>query len=82
MLKVKQYYSTDSIHQCHPVPGAREGVQALRDLGYRLIIVTARTRSTHGKSWEWVEKHFPGESNTIKYQGSSLKRLNPHFDCS
>ena len=60
-LKVKQYHSTDFIYQSSPVPGAREGIQVLRDLGYRLIIVTARTRDAHGKSWEWVEKHFPGE---------------------
>ncbi|KAJ8517041.1 hypothetical protein ONZ45_g5740 [Pleurotus djamor] len=58
--KVKQFYTTDRIHQAQPVPGAREGIQTLRDMGYRLIIVTARTSDVAEPSWKWVDQHFPG----------------------
>jgi len=47
------------------VPGAREGVQALHNMGYRLIIVTARLRKTHKGSWKWVDHHFPGLFDSI-----------------
>lgn len=50
------------IYTAAPVPGAREGIQALRDMGYRLIIVTARLRTAHQDSWEWVDRHFPSVS--------------------
>lgn len=58
--KVRDFYLTDRIYQARPVPGAREGVQTLRDMGYRLIIVTARGADTRDRSWEWVNSHFTG----------------------
>ncbi|KAJ7456574.1 hypothetical protein FB451DRAFT_1407269 [Mycena latifolia] len=64
--KVKEFYSTDAIFQAIPVPDAREGVQALRDMGYSLVIVTARTPDVADASWEWVEKYFPGPSACAK----------------
>jgi len=57
--KVDVFYSTARLHTARPVPGAREGVQALRDMGYRLIIVTARLTRTHKDSWQWVDRNFP-----------------------
>jgi len=60
MTKVAQFYQTDKIFNADPVPGAREGVQALRDMGYRLIIVTARMEDHEDESWKWVERHFAG----------------------
>jgi phosphoglycolate phosphatase-like HAD superfamily hydrolase len=62
MRKVEEFYASGIIHQARPVPGAREGVQALKDLGYRLIIVTARTKDVQDESWAWVDKHYPSVS--------------------
>ena len=59
--KVKEFYMTDLIYQAKPVPGAKEGVQTLRELGYRLVIVTARAEDHADESWKWVDQHFPGE---------------------
>ncbi|KAF5384739.1 hypothetical protein D9757_006237 [Collybiopsis confluens] len=42
--KVTELYKTDRLYEAAPIPGAREGVQALRDMGFKLIIVTARVR--------------------------------------
>jgi hypothetical protein len=66
MSKVKAFYATDRIYNTLPIPGALEGVQALRNMGYKLIIVTARNESVKEASWEWVEKHFPGESADLQ----------------
>ncbi|KAF8634445.1 hypothetical protein AX15_000894 [Amanita polypyramis BW_CC] len=60
MEKVAKFNSTDRMYDAQPVPGAREGLQALNDMGYRIIVVTARTKNEAGRSWKWVEKHFPG----------------------
>lgn len=61
MEKVAKFYSTNRMYNARPVPGAREGLQTLNDMGYRIIVVTARTEDEADKSWKWVEKHFPGE---------------------
>ncbi|KAG1754986.1 uncharacterized protein EDB91DRAFT_264516 [Suillus paluster] len=60
VTKVKEFYASGRMSQTQPVPGAREGVEALRVLGYRLIIVTARSKDSHADSWGWVERWFPG----------------------
>ncbi|TFK57584.1 hypothetical protein OE88DRAFT_1618715 [Heliocybe sulcata] len=58
--KVKRFYSTSAILNAQPVPGALEGTKRLREMGYRLIIVTARARNQLEPSWKWLEEHFPG----------------------
>lgn len=42
-----------------PVPGAREGLQKLKDMGYRLIIITARGESSREVSEDWIAEHMP-----------------------
>ena len=65
--KVTDFYKTDKIYQAVPVPGAREGVQTLKDIGFRLIIVTAREETRANESWKWVIKHFPGRTNPDEF---------------
>ncbi|KAJ6519406.1 hypothetical protein C8R45DRAFT_951372 [Mycena sanguinolenta] len=67
--KVAEFYRTDSIFHAIPVPGAREGVQALKDMGYKLVIVTARTAEVADASWDWVEKYFPGMFTNLVFTG-------------
>lgn len=59
--KMREFYGTDRLYNTKPIPGAREGVEALKQLGFRLIIVTARFEDTADQSWEWAQRHFPGE---------------------
>ncbi|KAG5636857.1 hypothetical protein H0H81_006609 [Sphagnurus paluster] len=63
--KIKDFYATDFINNTNVVPGARQGVQTLRDMGFRLIIVTARREDNADESWQWVNKHFPGIFDSI-----------------
>ncbi|KAI6136881.1 hypothetical protein F5141DRAFT_1077284, partial [Pisolithus sp. B1] len=51
--KVREFYQTNWIEQVPPVPGAKEGVAALRQMGYRLVIVTARNKEVEHASWKW-----------------------------
>ncbi|KAL4068306.1 hypothetical protein V8B97DRAFT_1918793 [Scleroderma yunnanense] len=56
--KVREFYKTNWIEHVRPVPGAKEGVETLRQLGYRLVIVTARNKNVEHASWEWAKRHF------------------------
>ncbi|KIY65888.1 hypothetical protein CYLTODRAFT_50057 [Cylindrobasidium torrendii FP15055 ss-10] len=57
--KVAAFYQTSRLFEAKPVAGALEGVQALKELGYRIVIVTARSPDYHTHSWDWLNKHFP-----------------------
>ncbi|KAF9229612.1 hypothetical protein BS17DRAFT_771683 [Gyrodon lividus] len=57
--KVKRFYGSNKLGEALPVPGAREGVHALRILGFCLIIVTARGMDAYADSWSWVQRWFP-----------------------
>ncbi|KAJ7102348.1 hypothetical protein B0H15DRAFT_814254 [Mycena belliarum] len=78
--KVKEFYNTDAIFRCSPVPGAKEGIQELRDQGYTLVIVTARTSDNADATWDWVEKHFPGAFTHLIFTGQfkDTHMLNRH----
>uniref|UniRef100_A0A0W0F5U3 Uncharacterized protein n=1 Tax=Moniliophthora roreri TaxID=221103 RepID=A0A0W0F5U3_MONRR len=63
--KVRKFYATRRIFEAKPVSCAREGIQALHDMGFKLIIVTARSPENHEESWKWVEKWFPGLFHSV-----------------
>ncbi|KAG5648251.1 hypothetical protein DXG03_006209 [Asterophora parasitica] len=63
--KITDFYKTNLIYETKVVPGAREGVLALRKMGFRLIIVTARTEDNADESWQWVNKYFPDVFSSI-----------------
>ncbi|EIW86468.1 hypothetical protein CONPUDRAFT_86438 [Coniophora puteana RWD-64-598 SS2] len=78
--KVRDFYTTGRIFDAIPVPGAKEGVMALRNMGYRLVVVTARGNDWHTSSWAWVEKHFPGLFHSLictgQFANSGPKQAN------
>lgn len=57
---MKEFYATNWVESILPIDGAQEGAAALRRLGYRLVIITARNEHVRDASWEWVQRHFPG----------------------
>lgn len=63
MEKVREFYTSPEFRYAPLVDGAIEGVQALRQLGYRLVIVTARSRNMTELTENWVRVHFAGVSN-------------------
>ena len=59
--KVKQFYAADELRYAKPVPGAHDCLKTLRDMGFSLIVVTARIMASEADSTEkWLEKHFDG----------------------
>lgn len=56
---MKQFYATDLMKPI-PIPGALEGAQALRKMGYKLAIVTARHTNEVERSQAWLDQYFPG----------------------
>ncbi|TDL28872.1 hypothetical protein BD410DRAFT_781431 [Rickenella mellea] len=67
--KVKEFYRTN-IMKPIPVPGALEGVQELRRMGYTLVIVTARHEDEKPMTLDWVNKYFPDIFDDVKFTGA------------
>jgi phosphoglycolate phosphatase-like HAD superfamily hydrolase len=42
-----------------PVPGAKEGLQQLKEMGYKLIIITARAEASREVSEDWIAEYMP-----------------------
>ncbi|KAI0803115.1 hypothetical protein BC629DRAFT_1491838 [Irpex lacteus] len=73
--KVEEFYQTDYLDKAQPIPGALEGLQKLKQLGYRLVIVTARQRRELDRSAQWIEKHYPGIFEDMICTGQSQETL-------
>ncbi|KAI0651534.1 hypothetical protein C8Q79DRAFT_1004822 [Trametes meyenii] len=73
--KVEEFWKTDYIDIAPPVEGAVEGITKLKNLGYRLVVVTARQTRELDRSLEWLEKNFPGLFETMICTGQSQETL-------
>jgi hypothetical protein len=61
MNKVEEFYNTDQLKDADPVLGSLDALNRLREMGYHLVIVTARLVASELKSTlTWVDKHFNG----------------------
>ena len=50
--------STPGMYQgIKPIPGARRGVEALKEMGHRVVFVTSCYHSTFDQKREWLVKH-------------------------
>ncbi|KAJ1310260.1 hypothetical protein OPQ81_007002 [Rhizoctonia solani] len=67
--KVREFSKSGHFMNTPPVEGALEGVKALKGLGYRLEIVTARAlKHQHGTD-RWLDKYLPGVFDKVHYTG-------------
>jgi hypothetical protein len=53
------------MNRVKPVPGALEGVRALNNMGFQLVVVTAREMHRRDESWKWLDRHFPGKFTSL-----------------
>jgi hypothetical protein len=61
MDKVKEFYDTDQLKHADPVSGSLNALNDLRERGYSLTIVTARSILRELDSTViWVDEHFNG----------------------
>ena len=59
--KVREFYDTDQLNHADPVSGSLDALNHLREMGYSLTIVTARSILRELDSTViWVDKHFNG----------------------
>ncbi|KDQ20419.1 hypothetical protein BOTBODRAFT_151091 [Botryobasidium botryosum FD-172 SS1] len=65
--KVTSFYASDYFANAPPVPRAFEGAKALRELGYRLVVVTARGTDQREVTETWLNKHFPNIFEAVHY---------------
>ena len=42
------------------VPGAKEGIAKLREMGHELVIITGRPAEIMKQTEKWLDQHFPG----------------------
>lgn len=42
-----------------PLPGAKEGLQKLKAMGYTLIVITARSEMQREGTEQWLAEHLP-----------------------
>lgn len=73
--KVDEFYATPRLYEAPPIEGALEGVKALKQLGYRLVLVTARQVRELPRTKEWVDKHYKGIFDDIICTGMSQETL-------
>ena len=57
---MKEYYKTDRIDNALPIPDALDGVKKIKEMGFKLVVVTARSDEDRERSLIWIDRHFPG----------------------
>ncbi|KAI0728549.1 hypothetical protein C8Q72DRAFT_779596 [Fomitopsis betulina] len=73
--KVDEFYATPRLYEAPPIEGALAGVKALKELGYRLVLVTARQVRELPRTKEWVDKYYTGIFDDIVCTGMSQETL-------
>ncbi|KAI0065398.1 hypothetical protein BV25DRAFT_1880195 [Artomyces pyxidatus] len=75
--KVKEFYDTDQLRNAIPVPGALDGVRALRNLGFELVIVTARIiNAEYESTMRWLQCHFEDLFDCVVFSAQSQESLS------
>lgn len=60
LIDMQFHMIDDGLYQkSKPVPGAKEGLQQLKDMGYKLIIITARAEASREVSEDWIAEYMP-----------------------
>ncbi|CDO70228.1 hypothetical protein BN946_scf184942.g28 [Trametes cinnabarina] len=78
--KVEQFWKTDYIDKAPPVPGALDALTKLKNMGYRLVVVTARQPRELDRSLAWLERNFPGIFETMICTGQSMETLTDEHE--
>jgi uncharacterized HAD superfamily protein len=56
--EIKEFYQTEG-RDMKPIQGAYESLQQLKNLGYELYVITARSAEFSKQTKDWVNKNFP-----------------------
>ncbi|WWC70412.1 uncharacterized protein I206_104363 [Kwoniella pini CBS 10737] len=73
---VAKLYQAGLYMKAPPVPGAKENLHRLKDLGYNLIIITARSENQRAGTEDWIAKYLPDIFDEIHFTGA-FQHLEP-----
>lgn len=59
--KKRKDFNETALHTTKVVPGAFEGLKALKEMGFDLVLVTSRPLELESKTWEWLEANNMSE---------------------
>lgn len=70
-----EFYATPRLYEALPIEGALAAVKALKESGYRFVLVTARQVRELPRTKEWVDKYYTGVFDDIICTGMSQETL-------
>ncbi|OCF60381.1 hypothetical protein L486_00014 [Kwoniella mangroviensis CBS 10435] len=73
---VAKLYQGGLYMRAPPVEGAKEGLRRLKDLGYNLIIITARSENQRTGTEDWIAEYLPDIFDEIHFTGA-FQHLEP-----
>lgn len=57
--KFNIYHGSDDFRNVKPMPHAAEGLAGLKELGFRLVVLTARSHEYEDVTHAWIREYFP-----------------------
>jgi beta-phosphoglucomutase-like phosphatase (HAD superfamily) len=79
VTKAKRLMEAGRINHADVIHGAKDGVRRLNQMGFRLVVVTAREKEEMEESRRWLAEHFGGMvsiSETILSNIHGFERIN------
>ncbi|WVW83660.1 hypothetical protein I302_105681 [Kwoniella bestiolae CBS 10118] len=73
---VAKLYQGGLYMRAPPVEGAKEGLGRLKELGYNLIIITARSENQRTGTEDWIAEYLPDIFDEIHFTGA-FQHLEP-----
>jgi len=67
MQKVNKFLLSPAVKTIPPIEGAKRATKRLKEVGFKLVVITARMHDIADESVEWLEEHFPGIFDTIYF---------------
>ncbi|ORX36841.1 HAD-like domain-containing protein [Kockovaella imperatae] len=67
---VARLFDEGLCHRAQPIPGVKEGLLRLKQMGYSLIIVTARGERERKWTEDWIATHLPDIFDEIHFTGA------------
>jgi len=80
--KLKEFYDTDQLRHAVSSPGSLDALNRLREMGYSLTIVTARSIPSEVVSTViWLDKHFNGIFRNVIFSSQDSSSLSYNGRC-
>jgi uncharacterized HAD superfamily protein len=65
--KVDQFFATDQLKEISPMAGSIKAIEALKELGHDLYIITGRSSNDIAQTERWIKYHFSNIFNGVHF---------------